>query len=58
MPINYDDYAPNWPLISRFIRTHRAKNKCEFCGAPNGKCVSRLDKKSESWVLYEDPGTG
>ncbi len=37
MPINYKDYHPKWSLISRLIRFIRAGNKCEECGAKNGK---------------------
>jgi hypothetical protein len=37
MPIDYRLYAPNWKLISKFIRFYRAKNKCEWCGAENYK---------------------
>lgn len=36
MPIDYKEYHPKWSLISRLIRFFRAKNKCEWCGAPNG----------------------
>lgn len=35
MPINYAEYHPKWSLISRLIRFHRAKGKCEWCGAEN-----------------------
>ncbi|AWW31860.1 hypothetical protein DN752_17930 [Echinicola strongylocentroti] len=35
MPIDYSEYHPKWSLISRLIRFHRAKNKCEWCGAEN-----------------------
>lgn len=37
MPIDYNDYHPKWKKISQFIRTYRAKNKCEWCNAENGK---------------------
>ena len=37
MPINYKDYHPKWKKISKFIRESRAKNKCEWCEAENGK---------------------
>jgi hypothetical protein len=37
MPINYKDYHPKWTLISRLIRTKRANNHCEWCGAENYK---------------------
>ncbi len=35
MPIDYSTYCDDWKLRSRFIRFHRAKNKCEKCGAEN-----------------------
>jgi len=35
MPINYNEYPPEFPAISQRIRTERAKNKCEWCGAKN-----------------------
>lgn len=30
-------YPKDWKLRSRFIRYYRARNKCEWCGAENGK---------------------
>lgn len=30
-------YPKDWKLRSRFIRHYRAKNKCEWCGAENGR---------------------
>jgi|TARA_R100000049_G_C1878019_1_gene35389 5-methylcytosine-specific restriction endonuclease McrA len=30
-------YPRDWVLRSRFIRTYRARNKCEWCGAANGQ---------------------
>ena len=30
-------YPADWKLRSRFIRQYRAKNRCERCGAENGK---------------------
>jgi len=30
-------YPKDWDLRSRFVRFYRAKNKCEWCGAENGK---------------------
>lgn len=39
MPINYAEYHPKWGLISRLIRYRRAKNRCEWCGAPNGSVI-------------------
>lgn len=35
MPIDYKQYHPKWSLISKLIRTHRAKDRCEWCGAAN-----------------------
>lgn len=37
MPIDYKEYHPKWRLISKLIRTNRAKNKCEWCEAVNGQ---------------------
>lgn len=34
-PENKNWYPKNWKLISKFIRYHRAKNRCEWCGAEN-----------------------
>jgi hypothetical protein len=42
MPIDYKkNYVGWWHQFSKYIRTERAKNKCEKCGAPNGKIVGR-----------------
>lgn len=37
MPIDYKEYPANWKAISRLIRFGRANNRCEWCGAENGK---------------------
>ena len=29
-------YPKDWKLRSKFIRFYRARNKCEWCGVPNG----------------------
>lgn len=50
MPIDYKEYHPKWKLISRLIRIHRAKNKCEWCGILNGSVVKRLPNGK-----YRDP---
>lgn len=42
MPIDYSKYHPKWSLISRLIRFKRAKNRCEWCGVPNGRIITRL----------------
>lgn len=36
-PENRDRYPADWELRSRFVRYYRAKNRCEWCGAENGK---------------------
>lgn len=30
-------YPADWKLRSRFVRFFRARNRCEWCGAENGK---------------------
>lgn len=35
MPINYDEYPPNWLTEIRPRILERAGNKCEECGAEN-----------------------
>jgi len=40
MPIRPEDkarYPKDWKKRSLFVRKYRAKNKCEWCGAENGK---------------------
>jgi heterodisulfide reductase subunit B len=37
MPINPNDYPPDWNEISARIRFARAQNRCEMCGAENYK---------------------
>jgi hypothetical protein len=36
-PENRHRYPADWKLRSRFIRFYRARNRCEWCGAENGK---------------------
>lgn len=36
-PENKARYPKDWKLRSRFVRFYRAKNRCEWCGAENGK---------------------
>ncbi len=54
MPINYKEYHPKWSLISRLIRFFRAKNKCEWCDAPNGRLIYRPIKGSPKWELWPE----
>lgn len=40
MPIRRENrkrYPSDWKLRSRFVRFVRARNRCEWCGAENGK---------------------
>jgi hypothetical protein len=37
LPENKARYPRDWKLRSRFVRFYRAKNRCEWCGAENGK---------------------
>jgi hypothetical protein len=37
LPHNKARYPRDWSLRSRFVRFYRAKNRCEWCGAENGK---------------------
>ena len=36
-PENRNRYPADWKLRSRFVRFYRARNRCEWCGAENGK---------------------
>jgi hypothetical protein len=36
-PENVGRYPSDWKVRSRFVRFYRAKNRCEWCGAANGK---------------------
>ena len=36
-PENRSRYPKDWALRSRFVRFSRAQNRCEWCGAQNGK---------------------
>lgn len=35
--MDYTEYHPKWKLISRLVRKKRAGDKCEWCGAANGR---------------------
>lgn len=37
LPENKARYPRDWKLRSQFVRFYRAKNRCEWCGAENGK---------------------
>lgn len=36
-PENRSRYPADWALRSRFVRHYRARNRCEWCGAENGR---------------------
>ena len=40
MPIRAENkirYPKDWKIRSHFVRSYRAKNKCEWCGVGNGE---------------------
>ena len=37
LPENKPRYPRDWKLRSRFVRFHRARNRCEWCGVANGE---------------------
>ncbi len=54
MPIDYTQYHPKWRLISKLIRTNRAKNICEWCGAVNYKPHPKTGSKVVLTVAHID----
>ncbi len=62
-PENRNRYPKDWRLRSRFVRKYRAKNRCEWCSAENGKphpvteskvvltCAHVYDKRPEAASL-------
>lgn len=44
MPINYKDYNPGFPKLSKWIRFERAKNCCEGCGIANYTVIQYVDE--------------
>ena len=53
MPINYNEYPPNWKAIRERILL-REDNKCKFCGAPNHEFVYRPIKGQSGWLLMPE----
>lgn len=49
-----EEYHPKWRLISKLIRFKRAKNKCEWCGAPNYKPHPKTGGKVVLTVAHID----
>ena len=37
MPMRLADYGPGWVEASKRLREERAQNRCEWCGAENGR---------------------
>lgn len=54
MPIDYKEYHPKWRLISYLIRFKRAKSKCEWCDAENGKPHPKTGSKVVLTVAHVD----
>ncbi len=54
MPMNPDDYAPNWNEISQRIRTIRAGNVCERCGVENHAIIHRHGSNGEYNLATDD----
>lgn len=49
MPLNYANYANDWKARSRFVRHFRARNRCEWCHAPNGRRICKAAEGSAWW---------
>lgn len=51
MPMKIADYHPDWRNVARQIR-EQARDRCEFCGVPNGEHVvrSRTNPDELWWV--------
>lgn len=54
MPMKREQYPDNWQQISLRIRTERALNKCEQCGAPNGGLIARYREDPSLYVDMSD----
>lgn len=53
-PENKSRYPANWKDISLRIRTQRAQNCCEWCGAENGQPNPRTGSKVVLTVAHLD----
>ena len=56
MPVNYNDYPPNWKTEIRPRILERAKNCCEICSVPNHKLILRGTYNGIE-VYQDDDGT-
>lgn len=54
MPIDYSEYPPNWKTEIRPAVLGRAKNCCEFCGAPNHAIIYRPEKGKSDWKFMPE----
>lgn len=57
MPIKSENrkrYPPDWNAIRERI-LKRAQNRCELCGAPNGKTIMRLNSNGALWGDPDSP---
>lgn len=52
MPIDYRKYPPDWKTQIRPDILRRANNRCEMCGAENGKL--RYGKETVKWEKGDD----
>ena len=62
-PENAARYPADWKARSRFVRLHRARGRCEWCGAVNGQshpatgakvvltCAHVFDRRPEAYSL-------
>lgn len=60
MPIDYQNYPPNWKSEIRPAILERAKNRCEICNVPNYSVIFRgylnVNKPDEKEVYQDAEG--
>lgn len=49
MPIRKEDYPPDWKAISLRVRA-AAGQRCEWCGAPNGRAIYRVARSVKTML--------
>ena len=54
MPINYDEYPPNWKTEIRPAVLKRANNCCEWCGVRNHAFIHRYGKGKNDWKYWPE----
>ncbi len=52
MPINYENYPPNWKAISLRIRK-REGNRCKWCAAPNHTEIVRSSVEPAHYIVFD-----